>query len=104
MSFKIIKKIICLLTELFIGKPFMPSLTAVFEKAEEGGYMCWIEEMPGVISEGETIQEAKRNLIEALELMMDHLREEAEKDLKYRNAEYQKETIEFFPPNIAASR
>ncbi|MBI4646718.1 MAG: type II toxin-antitoxin system HicB family antitoxin, partial [Bacteroidia bacterium] len=34
-------------------------LTAVFESAEEGGYIAYIEEMPGVNTQGETIDEAK---------------------------------------------
>ena len=35
------------------------NITAVFEKAEEGGYIAYIEEIPGVNTQGETIQEAK---------------------------------------------
>ncbi len=38
------------------------NLTAVFEKAEEGGYIAYIEEIPGVNTQGETISEAKENL------------------------------------------
>jgi len=37
-------------------------LTAVFEPAKEGGYTCFVEEIPAAISQGETIQEAKANL------------------------------------------
>jgi hypothetical protein len=37
-------------------------LTAVFEPAKEGGYTCFVEEIPGAISQGETIQEAKASL------------------------------------------
>ena len=47
------------------------NITAVFEKAEEGGYIVYIEEIPGVNTQGETIQEAKRNLSEALKLVLE---------------------------------
>lgn len=46
-------------------------LTAIFVPAEEGGYTCWIEEMRGVISEGETLEEAQNNLLDALALMIE---------------------------------
>jgi predicted RNase H-like HicB family nuclease len=39
--------------------------TAVFEEAEEGGYIAYLEEMPGVNTQGETLEEAKENLQEA---------------------------------------
>jgi len=53
-------------------------LTAVFEPAKEGGYTCFIEEIPAAISEGETLEEAKRNLLEALKLVLQCYRELAE--------------------------
>jgi predicted RNase H-like HicB family nuclease len=37
-------------------------LTAVFEPAKEGGYTCFVEEIPAAISQGETIEEPKRIL------------------------------------------
>ena len=45
------------------------NLTAVYEPATEGGFTCWVEEIPAAISEGETIEEAERNLMEALKLV-----------------------------------
>lgn len=56
-------------------------LTAVFEPAREGGYTCFVEEVPAAISQGETLAEAKANLIEALRLVLKCQRELAEKDL-----------------------
>ncbi len=50
-------------------------LTAVFEPAKEGGYTCFVEEVPAAISEGETIEEAKANLLDALELVLQCQRE-----------------------------
>jgi predicted RNase H-like HicB family nuclease len=48
-------------------------LTAVFEKVPEtegGGYVAYAEELPGAISEGDTLDEARENLRDAvLELL-----------------------------------
>ncbi len=60
-------------------------LTAVFEEAPEGGYISFIEEIPGVNSQGETLEEAKLNLLKALELIMDTRRMLAKKELGDKN-------------------
>ncbi|MBI4248426.1 MAG: type II toxin-antitoxin system HicB family antitoxin [Elusimicrobia bacterium] len=41
-------------------------LTAVLESQKEGGYTAYIPALPGCVSEGETLEEAKKNLLEAL--------------------------------------
>lgn len=56
-------------------------LTTVFEEAEDGGYMAFVEELPGVNRQGETLDEAKVNLIEAFELVLDTRRVLSEKTL-----------------------
>ncbi len=56
-------------------------LTAVFEPAKEGGYTCFVEEVPAAISQGETIEEAKTNLLDALQIVLQCQRELAEKAL-----------------------
>jgi predicted RNase H-like HicB family nuclease len=56
-------------------------LTGVFEPAREGGYTCFVEEVPAAISQGETLEEAKANLLDALRLVLQCQRELAEKDL-----------------------
>ena len=56
-------------------------LTAVFEPAKEGGYTAFVEEIPAAISQGETMEEAKANLREALQLVLECQRELAEKSL-----------------------
>jgi predicted RNase H-like HicB family nuclease len=48
-------------------------LTAVFEEvpeAEGGGYVAYAEELPGAISEGDTLQEARENLRDAIEELL----------------------------------
>lgn len=54
-------------------------LTAVFEPAVEGGFTCHFEELPEIFSEGETVDEARANLWDALEQVMAYHREEARK-------------------------
>ncbi len=56
-------------------------VTAVFEPAREGGYTCFVEEIPAAISQGETLEEAKANLLDALKLVLECQRELAEKSL-----------------------
>ena len=56
-------------------------LTAVLEPAKEGGYTCFVEEIPAAISQGEILDEAKANLRQALHLVLECQRELAEKDL-----------------------
>ena len=49
--------------------------TAVFEPAAEGGWIAWVEELPGAVTQGETIDEARENLAEAVELILEANRE-----------------------------
>ena len=50
-------------------------LTAVFEPCKEGGFMAYIQEIQGINSQGETIEEAKENLSDAISLMFEELRQ-----------------------------
>jgi len=67
-------------------------LTAVFEPAKEGGYTCFIEEIPAAVSEGDTLKEAKANLLDALKLVLEYQREQVQKNLSPKAV---RETIEF---------
>ena len=51
------------------------TFTAVFILAPEGGYTAMVEEIPGAISEGESIEEARANLADALRMVLDCNRE-----------------------------
>ena len=44
--------------------------TAVFREVREG-YIAWVEELPGANSQGATLEEARSNLKEAVELVLD---------------------------------
>lgn len=56
-------------------------LTAIYEKAEEGGYIGYVAELPGANTQGETMEEVRENLKEAVSLLLECYREEAEKTL-----------------------
>jgi predicted RNase H-like HicB family nuclease len=56
-------------------------LTAIFEPAKEGGFTCFVEEIPAAISQGETLAEAKDNLLDALKLVLECQRELAEENI-----------------------
>ncbi len=48
--------------------------TAIIEPAPEGGYWAICPEIPGANGQGETIEEAKNNLREAIELIFEDRR------------------------------
>jgi predicted RNase H-like HicB family nuclease len=54
------------------------TLSAIYEevpKSEGGGYVAYTEELPGAISEGDTLEEARENLRDAIELLLEANRE-----------------------------
>ena len=59
-------------------------LTAVFEEVPEG-YIGYVEELPGANSQGATLDEARENLAEAVEAVLDANRCLAEERLEGRD-------------------
>jgi predicted RNase H-like HicB family nuclease len=55
-------------------------LTAVFQKVPEG-YIAFVEELPGANTQGATLEEARTNLYEAIELILEANRYLAEETL-----------------------
>ena len=51
------------------------TFTAALTHVPEGGYTARIEEVPGVISEGESIDETRENLMDALHMVLECNRE-----------------------------
>jgi predicted RNase H-like HicB family nuclease len=48
--------------------------TAVYEEVPQedgGGYVAYAEELPGAITQGETLEEARNNLRDAIELLLE---------------------------------
>jgi predicted RNase H-like HicB family nuclease len=56
-------------------------LTAVFQKVPEG-YIGWVEELPGANTQAPTLQEARENLSEAVELVLEANRTLAEESIR----------------------
>ena len=54
------------------------TLTAIYEEAEEGGYVAYVAELPGANTQGETLEEARENLSEAIQLILEVNRENFE--------------------------
>ena len=45
-------------------------LTKVIQEVPQGGYIAFIEEIPGINTQAATIEEAKENLLDALQLSL----------------------------------
>lgn len=56
--------------------------TVAFQKAPEGGYSGRCLELPGAISEGETMDELRANMAEAIELVLESIREDTKQNQK----------------------
>ena len=56
-------------------------LTAILEKAPEGGYWAICPEIPGANGQGETIEEAKESLKQAVMLILEDRLEDAMRGL-----------------------
>ncbi len=54
--------------------------TAIFEKVPKG-YIAFVQEIPGVNTQGETLEIARENLKEALELILQCRREIVDKEI-----------------------
>lgn len=56
------------------------SLTAIFEKSQYG-YIGYVQELPGANTQGVTLEETKKNLIEAIHLVFEANRQLAEESI-----------------------
>ncbi len=59
-------------------------LTAVYMSVPEG-FVAFVEELPGANTQGATLEEARENLREAVQLVLEANRELAEKSLVGQN-------------------
>ena len=57
-------------------------MTAVFEPCDEGGFIAYVQEISGINSQGETLEEAKENLADAVNLVFEEMRATHVKDKK----------------------
>ncbi len=56
-------------------------LTAIIEKAPEGGYWAICPEVPGANGQGETVEEAKQSLKDAVALILEDRLEDIKRGL-----------------------
>lgn len=49
------------------------SYSVYYEEASEGGYVASVPALPGCHTQGETLEEAERNIIEAIALYLESL-------------------------------
>jgi predicted RNase H-like HicB family nuclease len=64
----------------------MEKYTAIYERGEDGWWVASCLEMPEAITQGETIDEARDNLKDAIQLLLEEVRrEDAEKELEGRD-------------------
>ncbi len=66
------------------------NLTAVYMKVPEG-YIAFVEELPGANTQGDTLEEARANLEEAVTMVLDANRQLSEQSLE--GAEVIRETL-----------
>jgi len=63
----------------------MENYTAIYERGDDGWWVASCLEMPEAITQGETIEEARVNLQDAIQLLLEVRREDAEKELEGRD-------------------
>ena len=56
-------------------------LTAVFQKSPYG-YIGYVEELPGANTQGKTLEETRKNLIEAIRLVLEANKQLMEEEFK----------------------
>jgi predicted RNase H-like HicB family nuclease len=52
-----------------------PRYLIVIERADDGGYGAWAPDLPGCVALGETIEDAERQMREAIAFHLEGLRE-----------------------------
>ena len=52
--------------------------TVLFEPAEEGGYVAFCPALPGLVTEGDTYEEARARVTEAIEGYLESLQKDGE--------------------------
>ncbi|MCL4366014.1 type II toxin-antitoxin system HicB family antitoxin [Patescibacteria group bacterium] len=57
-----------------MNKSSVLSYSVIYEEAPEGGYVVHAPALPGCRTQGETIEEAEKNIREAIELYLESLK------------------------------
>ena len=75
--------------------------TAIYQQVP-GGYVAFVAELPGANTQGRTLVEARRNLAEAVELVLDANRQLAEESLA--NQDVIRESLHSLPAELSRFR
>jgi predicted RNase H-like HicB family nuclease len=54
-----------------IKKKLILNYNVVFQEEKSGGYSVWVPDLPGCASQGESFDEAKENIQEAIQLYLE---------------------------------
>jgi predicted RNase H-like HicB family nuclease len=73
--------------------------TAVFQQVPEG-YIGFVEELPGANTQGDTLDEARTNLQEAVQLVLESNRALAEESLRNKTVPRHREINDFLAQKI----
>lgn len=63
-------------------------LPAIFTKEKEGGYSVSVPALPGCHSQGDTFEEAQKNITEAIELYLEDADQEIKTSLRERGEDF----------------
>jgi len=77
-----------------VVKATVYTYTALFEPAAEGGYTVTVPMLPGVITEGDTLKEARARVKEAIRGYLKVLRKHNEPIPRERGAEFERPITE----------
>ncbi len=59
----------------------MENLTAIYEHTEDGWWVVSVPEIPGAVSQGRTREEAREMIKDAVRLLLEVRREDAEREM-----------------------
>ncbi|MBI4036017.1 type II toxin-antitoxin system HicB family antitoxin [Candidatus Daviesbacteria bacterium] len=78
-----------------MNKSSVLSYSVIYEEAPEGGYVVRAPALPGCHTQGETIEEAEKNIKEAIELYLESLNAHDEKIPQERRIFQSKVDVQF---------
>lgn len=67
-----------------IQKKKVLEYVAIIQEETEGGYSVWIPSLPGCASQGETVEEAMKNIRAAIELYLEYSDEKPSEDESFK--------------------
>ena len=72
----------------------MEKLTAIYEHTEDGWWVVSVPEIPGVHSQGRTLEEAREMIKDATRLLLEARREDAEREASAAGKKVVREPLE----------